>query len=539
MIKRISYLLALIFSTILPAWPGEGMWIPLEIDSVKLKEMQQNGFMLGPGEIYSHYHPSLKDAVVIFGGGCTGEVISPEGLVLTNHHCGYSRIQSHSTVEHNYLSDGFWAPTRGEELPNPGLTVTFLVRMEDVTRLVLAGVDDSLSEPERNRKILENVDMIEKNAQGDSHYSIQVKSFYFGRSYYLFVYEVFKDVRLVGAPPESIGRFGGDTDNWIWPRHSGDFSLFRIYAGKDNLPAEYSPDNVPYKPRKFLSISLEGVRDGDFTMVLGYPAHTDEYLTSQGLSLIADKSLPAKIEMRQIRLDAMRDEMKKSPESRLRYAAKYVSVSNSWKKWIGVRKGIVRSDAVNARKNKEEQFNRWAAGPPEKDSEYASLLDKFEQTYDQYEPVFLAYDLGNELMNSIESFSLTNTFLSKYYTLVDSSRAYLNPVIEKLRITGLNFFRTGALEIDKQILPELLRIYAMNTAVRYHPAVYNTIRDQFQNDYQAYIDKVFRKSYFTDSIRFKKLMKRSTRVIHNVLWTDPLAGHYTGSLAISLSLDLS
>ncbi len=215
---------------------------------------------MGPGEIYSHYHPSLKDAVVIFGGGCTGEVISPEGLVLTNHHCGYSRIQSHSTVEHNYLSDGFWAPTRGEELPNPGLTVTFLVRMEDVTRQVLAGVDDSLTEPERNRKILENVDMIE-NAQGDSHYSIQVKPFYFGRSYYLFVYEVFKDIRLVGAPPESIGRFGGDTDNWIWPRHSGDFSLFRIYAGKDNLPAEYSPDNVPYKPRE-ISQYIPGRRQG-------------------------------------------------------------------------------------------------------------------------------------------------------------------------------------------------------------------------------------------------------------------------------------
>jgi hypothetical protein len=537
MIRRITFLQALIFTTIFPVWPGEGMWIPLEIDSLKLKEMQQNGFMLGPGEIYSHSHPSLKDAVVIFGGGCTGELISPDGLVLTNHHCAYSRIQSHSTVVHNYLSDGFWARTRAEELPNPGLTVTFLVRMEDVTRQVLEGVDDSQVEQERNQKILENMDRIEK-AQGDSHYNIEVKPFFYGRSYYLFVYEVFKDVRLVGAPPESIGRFGGDNDNWIWPRHSGDFSLFRIYAGKDNLPAEYSPDNVPYKPRKYLSISIEGVREGDFTMVLGYPGRTDEYLTSQGLSLIAEKSFPAKIVMRQLRLDALRDEMNKSPEMRLRYAAKYVSVSNSWKKWMGVRKGIVSSDAVKARKSKEEQFHHWAAGLGEENPVYASLSDEFRRTYEQVEPVFLAHDLGNELLNSIESFTLTNTFLSKYYALVDSSREYLGPVIEKLRNTGLNFVHSGAMELDKQILPELLRIYAVNTSERYHPEVYNTIRDEFQNNYRAYTDEVFRKSYFTDSTRFKKLMNKKPRVIHELLWTDPLPALYR-EFSHTLSLDVS
>ncbi len=232
---------------------GEGMWLPMHIDSLKLQEMQRMGFALGAGEIYSSDHPSLKDAVVIFGNGCTGEVISPDGLLITNYHCGFSRIQQHSTVERNYVTDGFWAASRDKELPNPGLTVAFLVRMEEVTRVALKGLNDSIPEQERNSIIMKNVAGIQKKATEGHGYNSEVKSFFFGTRYFLFVYEVFPDVRLVGAPSESIGKFGGDSDNWIWPRHTGDFSLFRIYAGKDNKPAEYSPDNVPYKPAKYPS----------------------------------------------------------------------------------------------------------------------------------------------------------------------------------------------------------------------------------------------------------------------------------------------
>ena len=268
---RLLCLLTGLLTGLLPVRSGEGMWIPLLVDSQKLADMQQMGFTLGAGEIFSNTSPSLKDAVVIFGGGCTGELISPDGLLITNHHCGYSRIQSHSTLEHNYLRDGFWAASKKEELPNPGLIVSFLIRMEDVTGKVLAGISASTSEEERNRLVIIHSDAIVRKATDSTHYSAEIKPFFFGKSYYLFVYEVFRDVRLVGAPPEAIGRFGGDTDNWIWPRHTGDFSLFRIYAGKDNLPADYSPDNVPYKPRRYFKISVDGVKEGDFTMVLGYP----------------------------------------------------------------------------------------------------------------------------------------------------------------------------------------------------------------------------------------------------------------------------
>jgi hypothetical protein len=296
-------LLTMIVFQFMSARGGEGMWLPLHIDSLKLEDMHRLGFTLGAGEIYSNDHPSLKDAVVIFGNGCTGEVISPDGLLLTNHHCGFSRIQQHSTIEKNYVTDGFWAASRDQELPNPGLTVAFLVRMEEVTAIALKGLNDSNAEPERSSIIARNLSDIKAKATEGNGYISEVKSFFFGNRYFLFVYEVFTDVRLVGAPPESIGKFGGDTDNWIWPRHTGDFSLFRVYAGKDNKPADYSLSNVPYKPSEYLRISLDGVREGDFTMVIGYPGRTDEYLTSQGLSLVAGKSLPAKIEMRSLRLE--------------------------------------------------------------------------------------------------------------------------------------------------------------------------------------------------------------------------------------------
>jgi hypothetical protein len=522
MANRFCLLLILVFTTMMPARSGEGMWIPLSVDSLKLEELQQHGFELGVEEIYSNHKASLKDAVVIFGGGCTGELISPDGLIITNHHCGYSRIQSHSTVEHDYLTDGFWAASRHEELPNPGLTVTFLVRMEDVTREALLGVGDSLSESERNRRIMDNTDRIEMKAAEGNNYLTEVKPFYFGRTYYLFVYEIFKDVRLVGAPPESIGRFGGDTDNWVWPRHTGDFSLFRIYAGKDNLPADYSPDNVPYKPLKYLNLSVDGVKEGDFTMVLGYPGRTDEYLTSRGLNLIAEKSLPAKVEMRALRLNAMQDQMNKGPENRIRYAAKYVSTSNSWKKWMGVTRGVEKSDALQAKILQETKFTDWARSQAQTDAKFAGLMDQFNHAYDLYEPLYMANDLGSEFLNSVELFSLTNACLSQYYALEDSSATYVHAAVEKLRKTGMRIFRSDAMEIDKQILPELLRLYAANTAAKFQPEPVKAIAKEFNNDYHAYADHLFRTSLFTDSLRYGKLLKMSPAAIHKKLWTDPL-----------------
>ncbi len=515
-------LLTMIVFQFMSARGGEGMWLPVHIDSLKLEDMHRLGFTLGAGEIYSNDHPSLKDAVVIFGNGCTGEVISPDGLLLTNHHCGFSRIQQHSTIEKNYVTDGFWAASRDQELPNPGLTVAFLVRMEEVTAIALKGLNDSNAEPERSSIIARNLFDIKAKATEGNGYISEVKSFFFGNRYFLFVYEVFTDVRLVGAPPESIGKFGGDTDNWIWPRHTGDFSLFRVYAGKDNKPADYSPGNVPYKPSEYLRISLDGVKEGDFTMVIGYPGRTDEYLTSQGLSLVAGKSLPAKIEMRSLRLEGLKNEMDKSPAAKLRFVSKYYTISNVWKKWIGVTKGVEKSDAINQKQIQEEKFSQWVKNNPAKDAGYDSLLYRFNHSYSQYGPLFLANDLGNELLNSIEHFSMVKNALSNYYSLLDSSREYNHEAIRKLSASGMSFFRSGAGNVDKFILPEFLRIYAENTEAAFHPALYKEIREKYGNNYKSYTDNVFRTSLFTDSMRFEKLLRKSPRTIHKELWTDPV-----------------
>ncbi len=353
-----------------------------------------------------------------------------------------------------------------------------------------------------------------------------MKSFYFGTRYFLFVYEVFKDVRLVGAPPESIGKFGGDTDNWIWPRHTGDFSLFRIYANKDNKPAEYSPDNVPYKPAKYLPLSLDGVKDGDFTMVMGYPGRTDEYLTSRGLKMIAEKSLPAKIEMRSLRLQGLKNEMDKSPAAKLRFVSRYYNISNPWKKWIGVTKGVERSDAVNLKREEEERFAQWIKSNPSKNAGYDSVLGRFNNIYDQYEPLFMANDLGNELLNSVELFTLVKNGLANYYNLLDSSRAYNQVALKKQSVSGRAFFRSGAENVDKFILPDLLRIYAENTEEKFHPDLYKEIREKYGNNYRAYTDHIFQTSLFTDSTRFEKLLNKSPKVIHQKLWTDPLPALY-------------
>jgi hypothetical protein len=309
----------------------EGMWLPSHI-KVRIKDMQEKGFKLSAEDIYSINQTSLKDAVVHFGGGCTGEIISNEGLLITNHHCGYGQIQYHSSVEHDYLKDGFWAMNRDEELPNPGLTVSFLEYMEDVTDAVLQGYTKEMSEKERIEIVQKNSKKIEQDAVAKGKgLKANVKPLYYGNQYFLWVYKVYTDVRLVGAPPSSIGKFGGDTDNWMWPRHTGDFSLFRVYAGKDNEPAEYSKDNVPLKPKRFFKINASGIKEGDFAMVYGFPGRTSEYLMSDAAKYIAKISNPHKIALRTLRLDIQKREMGKDQAVRIKYSSKNASVANAWK----------------------------------------------------------------------------------------------------------------------------------------------------------------------------------------------------------------
>ena len=341
----------------------EGMWLPSMIESV-IGDMQAKGFHLNAEDVYSVNNASLKDAVVLFGSGCTGKLISGQGLLITNHHCGYSYIQSHSSVEHDYLRDGFWAMERKAELACPGLTVSFLDHMEEVTDRMLAGYSQGMSEDERAEIVKKNSKaLIDEATGGSKAYRAQVAALYYGNQYFLYVFKVYRDVRLVGAPPSSIGKFGGDTDNWLWPRHTGDFSLFRIYASPtDNEPADYSEENVPYNPRKFFEISTAGVKEGDFTFVYGCPGSTQEYITASAVSYVSEVGDPHKVDLRTKRLDVMKQYMAQDQGVRIQYSAKQANVSNAWKKWQGEAGGIRRMKTVEKKSTYEERFKKWAEG---------------------------------------------------------------------------------------------------------------------------------------------------------------------------------
>ena len=396
--KKLLFLVALILAGASQVRADEGMWLPSEILK-KIKDIQSQGFKLSAEDIYSVNKSSLKDAVVRFGGGCTGELISGEGLLITNHHCGFGQIQSHSSVEHDYLKDGFWAMSRAEELPNPGLSVSFLEYMTDVTDEVLKGYKPKMTEEKRNEIIAKNTKKIEEKAiNGNPNLRANVRPLYYGNQYFLFVYKVYTDVRLVGAPPSSIGKFGGDTDNWMWPRHTGDFSIFRVYAGEDNEPAAYSEKNVPFRPKKFFKINARGIKEGDFTMVYGFPGSTREYLFSDAVKYTAYTSNPHKIALRTLRLNIQKEEMNKDQAVRIKYASKQASVANAWKKWQGEAKGIIKNHAVENKQAFEAKFAEWAKGKPE----YEGLVERFKELYGSIEELSLVQDYQNEALNAVE-----------------------------------------------------------------------------------------------------------------------------------------
>src|ERR1035437_3422862 len=382
--------LSFLFSGFVKA--DEGMWLPLLLKQLNESDMQTNGLKLSAEDIYSINKSSLKDAIVQFGGGCTAEVISDKGLLLTNHHCGYSQIQAHSTVQNDLLANGFWAMKPSEELVNPGLTVTFIVRMEDVTAKVLANISDTLSDAAREKKINEAISVIQKEAVAGTQYGAFVRPFYYGNEYYMFITETFRDIRLVGAPPSSIGKFGGDTDNWMWPRHTGDFSIFRIYANKNNQPADYSPDNVPYQPKYHLSISMKSVEKDDFTMVYGFPGRTSEYLSSYAVDMIMNESDPEKVKIRETRLSIMDAEMKVSDAVRIQYAAKYAGLANYYKKWIGEINGLKKLDAINKKKIVEQDFLLKVNTDEDAKGKYGKLFGDSQKSYPQYRELSKQWD---------------------------------------------------------------------------------------------------------------------------------------------------
>ena len=394
----------LLFITLQISGQQGGMWIPSLLNGMNEQEMQSLGSKLSAQDIYDINKSSLKDAIGHFNGGCTSEIISPKGLILTNHHCGFSQIQSHSSLENDYIKNGFWAMNLAEELPNEGLYIEFIVRIEDVTLQVLDGLTDGMTEKEKQSKIDKNSNAIQKETAIEAWQNTKIKAFFKGNQYFLFVLERFEDIRLVGAPPSSIGKFGSDTDNWVWPRHTGDFSMFRIYADKNNRPAKYSKDNVPYTPKHFLPVSLDGIAEGDFTMVFGFPGRTNEYLPAVAIEQITERINPNTIAIREAALKVMDVYMKSDDKIRIQYASKQARIANYWKKWIGENQGLEKSSAIANKRAFEAEFTKQLEAKG-LDTKYGYLLEAFDSAYAQLDSVIVkrsrfseVFVRNNELM---------------------------------------------------------------------------------------------------------------------------------------------
>lgn len=488
--KRLQLLFVFFLLNLANLSADEGMWLPALIKD-RIPDMQSKGFRLTADDLYSINQASLKDAIVHFGGGCTGELISDEGLLITNHHCGFGQIQYHSSVENDYLKDGFWARSREEELPNPNLTVRFLVRMEDVTNEVLNGYKPTMSEKERISLVSEKSDQIIKKATDGTHYQARVESLYYGNQYFLFVYETYSDVRLVGAPPSSIGKFGGDTDNWMWPRHTGDFALFRIYAGKDNRPASFSKENVPYKPKKFFTISAKGVNEGDFTLVYGYPGRTQQYIHSDAVRYILETSNPHKINLRTKRLEVQREEMSKSPEVRIKYASKNASVSNAWKKWQGESKGLVRLNTINQKLSFEKGFDQWAKGK----KEYEGIIRKIALLYSKLEPYSFATDYYNEAINVNEIYRFAGSLSN---AIRRGSKMTPEVLAQNIRSISSSFYKDYFTPIDYRSFVLLVNEYYKNVPNDMKPAYFRDIIKEL-GSVEAYAEYIYGKTILADS----------------------------------------
>ena len=484
--KKVLFLLVT-FMSVIPAMADEGMWLPALIGQ-RIGDMQAKGFRLTAEDVYSVNQASLKDAVVLFGGGCTGELVSNEGLLLTNHHCGYSYIQRHSSVEHDYLKDGFWAMNRGEELPNKGLTVSFLDHMDEVTDLVLKGYEPGMTEAQRDSVVKVNSDrLVRESTDASKGLRADVEALFYGNQYYLFVFKVFRDVRLVGAPPSSIGKFGGDTDNWMWPRHTGDFSIFRVYADKDNNPADYSPDNVPYRPKKFFKISRAGVQEGDFTFVYGCPGSTQEYVLSDQVRYVAEQSDPAKIALRTQRLDIQKKYMSASQAVRIQYSSKNASVSNAWKKWQGEEKGIRRMHTVASKQDFERRFDEWAKG-----TRYEGITSELHDLYARRNPTYLAYEYYNETVRTIE--------LLQFASGIQARLRAGNPTQDLVE----SFYKDYYQPIDEEIFVAMITSFGKNVPVESQPAWF---REQLARygSVQAWKDDLYSRSLFTDRAKVEAL----------------------------------
>ncbi|PLX14979.1 MAG: serine protease [Marinilabiliales bacterium] len=500
--KLLVMMIALVLGFGTSVKADEGMWIPLLINK-NIAEMQEMGLKLSAEDIYSVNNSSLKDAIIIFGGGCTGEIISPEGLILTNHHCGYGSIQQVSTVEHDYLTDGFWSTSKEEEIPVEGLSVKFLVKMEDATARSLEGVNDDMTEDERSGIIGANIKKIVAEATEENDYNATVKSFFGGNEYYLFVYEVFTDIRLVGTPPESIGKFGADTDNWMWPRHTGDFSIFRVYTSPDGKPADFSEENVPMKSKHFLPVNIAGVEKGDFAMIMGNPGGTERYLSSYGVDLAVNQSNMTIVDIRAEKLRTMKEGMEADEAVRLQYASKYARTANYWKYFIGQTKGLKRLKVKEKKEREEAEFMNWVNKSAETKAKYGETLNLISDAYDKIKETNLSkwYFIegiyrGPEILGYAYGFNSLKKELEKKKDEQDATK-----IVERLQSGVADHFKNYNVDIDRNMFARMMKMYHENVPIDQQPVFLLEVDKKFKGDYNKYAEYVFDKSIFGDENR--------------------------------------
>ena len=488
-VKSLLVVVFLFFSSL--AIANEGMWLPLLLEKLNEKEMKSLGMKISAKDIYSVNSGSLKDAIVSFGGFCTGEIISSKGLVLTNHHCGFDAVQNHSTLEHNYIQDGFWAKNYSEELPNPGLFATFIIRIEDVTKQIVNGVTGAMTESERQSVVDKNIAELRKNVKKETYQDAFVRGFFEANQYYLFVTETYRDVRLVGAPPSAIGNFGKDTDNWMWPRHTGDFSMFRIYAGKDNKPAGYSAENIPYVPKKSLSISLDGVKEGDFTLVFGFPGRTTEYLHSAAVQQIAEINDPVKIAIRDKALMVIDGFMRKDEGIKIQYSAKYAGISNSWKKWKGEILGLKRVDAINKKKMYEAEFQKRADANPQWKTAYGNLLSDITAAYEEFEPLGRARDYYLEITSKIELFTIAARVNALRNTKNNGTKTAYSEGVKRVKDQLEELYKEYSPAVDKKLFEVLMEMYVRDQDSKIISSKAIEHANAFNNDFQQWANDVY------------------------------------------------
>jgi hypothetical protein len=501
--RKLKLLLSgfLLLTTFL-ASADEGMWLLPYIQQNNLKDMKAKGFKLTAEDLFSINKSSIKDAIVRFGRGCTGEIISNQGLVLTNHHCGYGAIQQHSTPANDYLKYGFWAMTREEEIPTPGLSVTFLVRIEDVTSKVKSALSETMDEELRNLAIRRISDSLSNKAVEGTHYSAFVRPFFGGNQFFLFVNEIFTDVRMVGAPPSSIGKFGADTDNWMWPRHTGDFSIFRVYANADNKPADYSPNNVPYKPKHHLPISLKGIEKGDFAMIMGYPGSTERYMTSWEVEETETITNANRAYIRGIRQEILLEDMLADDAVRIKYSSKYASSSNYWKYSIGQNQALKQLKVQDNKRNWESEFNSWVAGNAQRTEKYGNALNSIKSSVEERRELRNALEYMSEtIFRGAEIVSFAARMEGFYSVLKEGKEANVTRRAEQLKASARDFYKNYNAPTDQKASAAMFKLFIKNVDPKFHPSIIGEIKEKYGNDLDAFMDDLFKTTIFVDSVK--------------------------------------